>query len=335
VSAPWLSVIVPTFNGAQYLPAALESIVTQGDANIEVIAVDDGSTDATLTILESFANRLPLTVVRRRVGNWVANTNLGLEKANGEWACFLHQDDLWRPGRLAVVSAALGVCPSPSASEETNSSLALGLGQKLPALLLTAAEFITATGRPVGSWRCPLAPGTRGNTPEFVASRLLVQNFVPLPTAVFRRADALAVGGLDPDLWYTADWDLWLKLAALGPTRYLPKPLAVFRLHPESQTVKRSGGMADFRRQHEIIWERHWPRWRRKCPNPERVEAAARLSVEINVLLAGLLHRGGGDWRRLASAAVGAGPVGWAHCLNSSRLPERVLARLRAGLGRA
>jgi glycosyltransferase involved in cell wall biosynthesis len=308
-------VIVPTCNGAAFLPAALESIVAQNDPNIEVIAVDDGSTDETPAILDSFAGRMRLRVVSRRVGNWVANTNLGLQSANGEWACFLHQDDLWRPGRLAAAVRALA---------ETN-----------PALLLTAAEFIIAGGRTVGMWRCPLAPGVVGNSPSHVAGRLLVQNFVPLPTAVFRRAEALAVGGLDPDLWYTADWDFWLKLAARGQTRYVPRPLAAFRLHPESQTVKRSGGIDGFRRQHDTAWERHWPIWRDFVANPGRIEAAARLSVEVNVMLAGLLHRGGTNWQRLIAAAAGAGLGGATHFVNSSRILERVSARVRSGLFRS
>jgi len=327
VTAPWLSVIVPTYNGAAYLPAALESVAVQADPGVEVVAMDDGSTDATPAILDAFAARLPLAVVRRRVGNWVANTNLALEHACGEWACFLHQDDLWWPGRLAAVRAA--VRPSPSASEGSPPSPALGLG---PNLVLTAADFVSATGRPVGRWHCPLARGPRGNDPAFVASRLLVQNFVPLPAAVFRTADARAVGGLDPDLWYTADWDFWLRLAARGRTLYLPRPTAAFRLHPESQTVKRSGGIAEFRRQHEAVWERHWPAWRDRLADPAQVAAAGRLSVEVNVLLAGLLHRGGADWWRLIAAALRGGPAGWSHYAVASRIAERVTARLRARL---
>jgi glycosyltransferase involved in cell wall biosynthesis len=360
VTAPWLSVVVPTYNGAAYLPAALESVAAQADDGVEVVAVDDGSTDATPAILESFAGRLRLTVVRRRVGNWVANTNLGLEHARGEWVCFLHQDDLWRPGRLAAVRRARIAAEMDSGNARESGRLCpelvhariprrprrplLGVREnglldrnsypaRIPALILSAADFITATGRPAGVWRCPLAPGPRGNDPAHVAARLLVQNFVPLPTAVFRRSDALAVGGLDPDLWYTADWDFWLKLAARGPTRYLPQPLAAFRLHPESQTVKRSGGLDGFRRQHDVIWERHWPAWRDRVANPERIEAAARLSVEVNVLLAGLLHRGGVNWR-LAAAALQAGPAAWGHFVSASRFFERVIARIRAGLVR-
>ena len=329
MGTPWLSVIVPTYNGAAYLPAALESIIAQGDPDVEVIAVDDGSTDTTPAILESFANRLRLTVIRRRIGNWVANTNLGLEHARGEWACFLHQDDLWRPGRLRAIRYVVG--PASRAGPSRAARLAAPTKPGRTTLIVTAAEFITSAGRSVGTWRCPLAAV---NSPARVAERLLVQNFVPLPAAVFRRTEALKVGGLDPELWYTADWDFWLKLAALGPTRYLPRPLAAFRLHPESQTVKRSGGMAEFRRQHEIVFERHWPLWRANLSKPTRIETAARLSIETNVLLAGLLHRGGMDCRRLATATIEAGMSGTAHFVNSSRLFERVTARLRAGLVR-
>jgi GT2 family glycosyltransferase len=302
----WLSVILPTYNGAAYLSAALESIAAQNDPQVEVIAVDDGSKDATLKILDSFAGRLRIEVINRRIGNWAANTNLGLEKARGEWACFLHQDDLWRPGRLVSVRRAV------------NSG---------PAMLLTAADFVTASGRKVGVWRCPLAAA---NEPSTVAERLLVQNFVPLPGAVFRRSDALAVGGLDPELWYTADWDFWLKLIARGPVRYLSRPLAAFRLHAESQTVKRSDALAGFRRQHEIVFERHWPRWRDHLPDPDKVASAARLSTEANVLLAGLLH-GGVSPRSLILTAA-AGLSGATHFLHSSRILERISARLRAGL---
>ena len=100
-SRPWLSVVVPTYNGAAHLAEALESIRVQSDDGIEVIAVDDGSTDATPDILERFARSMPLRVVRSdHVGNWVAVTNRGLRMALGAYCSFLHQDDLWMPGRM-------------------------------------------------------------------------------------------------------------------------------------------------------------------------------------------------------------------------------------------
>jgi hypothetical protein len=303
---------VPTHNGAAFLPAALEGVCAQGDAALEVIAVDDGSTDATLAILGDYARRLPLKVIERRVGNWAANTNLGLELARGEWVCFLHQDDLWRPGRLAAIQRTLGDGPAP-------------------ALLLHAADFIDPAGRTVGRWHCPLPPGPCGSAPARTVARLLVQNFVPLPAALFRRADALGVSGLDPELWFTADWDFWLKLAACGPTRYLPASLAAFRLHPSSQTVTRSDRSSAFRRQYEAVRAKHWDCWHGRLADPRCIAAAGRLAVEVNVALAARHHGEPVDWRRLLAAA-GVGPGTWGYFLRNSRVVERVLARLRAGL---
>lgn len=311
MSAPWLSVIVPTYNGARYLPDALESVRAQRLEGVEVIAIDDGSTDETLAILATYRDRLPLTVVERRAGNWAANTNLGLETARGEWACFLHQDDAWLPGRIDFVRSRI---------------------ERDPALLLHSADFIDAAGRTVGRWSCPLPPAQSGLPPEKTIARLLVQNFVPLPAATFRRADALRVGGLNPDLWFTADWDLWLKLAAMGRTVYVPRSLAAFRLHGQSQTVVRSGRSAEMRQQYQAVFDHHWPLWRDRVSAPTRVLNAARLAREINVALAARHHGEPVEWCKLPGvAAVGLGT--WRYCLRNSRLVERVAARLRAGLG--
>src|SRR5712672_1230348 len=113
MSTPWLSVVMPTYNGGAYLAAALESIRgQQSGGEFEVIAVDDGSEDGTVAILEEYSSRLPLRIVRRaRGGNWVASTNHGLSIARGEYACLLHQDDLWMDGRLQAVRAALDAVP--------------------------------------------------------------------------------------------------------------------------------------------------------------------------------------------------------------------------------
>ncbi len=69
---------------------------------------------------------------------------------------------------------------------------------------------------------------------------LIVQNFIACPAPGFPTALAKRMGGMDDRLWYTADWDFWLKLAASGPLVYSGEPLAAFRIHPQSQTVRDS-----------------------------------------------------------------------------------------------
>ena len=81
---PWLSVIMPTCNGAEYVSIALDSIDIQQDNNIEVIVLDDGSTDQTVSIVKGYANRFALRIIERKhTGNWVANTNIRLKSCEG------------------------------------------------------------------------------------------------------------------------------------------------------------------------------------------------------------------------------------------------------------
>ncbi len=307
---PSLSVIVPTCNGAAYLPRALDSVVAEADPAIAVIAVDDGSTDETRDILDRYRSRLNLEVIHRRAGSWVANTNLALARATGDFVCFLHQDDYWLAGRLAAVQQQLAATPEV-------------------ALLVHACRFVDRFGRSLGLSRCPL-PTHASLVPAFIVERLLVQNFVPLPGAVFRRDRALAVGGLDPSLWYTADWDLWLKLASAAGAVYLPQPLAAIRVHPESQTVARSLSLDDFRGQIAVVAERHLATW--SAAEPATLSAVARVaraSVEVNVSLAAVYHRRPIPWRRLAGVLGSLGLSDWHRLLRDSRLWERTSARVR------
>jgi glycosyltransferase involved in cell wall biosynthesis len=315
VTRPWLSVILPTYNGGAMLTEALAGVAQEADPGIEVIAIDDGSTDDTPAVLAGFSRRLPMTVMHRRVGNWAANTNHGLELARGEWVSILHQDDYWLPGRAVAVRRQLAATPGVS-------------------LLFHPCRFVTPAGAVVGVWRCPL-PAGRPLPPAFVLERHLVQNFVAVPGAVFRASAARACGGLDPALWFTADWDLWLKLEAGGPTVYLNRPYAAFRLHPESQTAARSGKLDDFRRQLEVIGERHAGAWPARDPGVRAAVArVTRAAVEVNVALAAAYHGRPVKWRQVFAALAALGVSDWHRMLRDARLAERVAARLRAGFAR-
>ncbi len=316
MSSPWLSVIVPTYNGSAHLHDALASVAAQDLAGLEILAVDDGSTDDTLSVLERFQRYLPLRLLSRpRAGNWVAGTNHALAHARGEWVCFLHQDDRWTPGRLAVLR--------PLAERHRD----------VP-WLLHPSLYIDPAGRRVGRWSCPLPARRRLVPSALLIERLLIQNFVAVPAPLFRRDVAVRVGGLDEDLWYTADWDFWLKLAAQGPTAYVSTPLAEFRVHPASQTLARSGRADEMRRQLETVLDRHLPDWERRHPGRDTVRDAARFSVEMNVFLASSLHGRGAGWSRLPLDFLGLGWTGCRRYVRDSRIVERIAARIRAGLGR-
>jgi len=291
--------VMPVWNGERYLPQAFESILREGTSGYEVLAVDDGSSDRSPEIVRSWERRLPLRrIARERGGNWVAATNAGLREAQGEYVCFLHQDDLWLPGRLAAIEREVA---------------------SRPALVLHPAVFIGTDGAARGTWRCPLPTGEVA--PRLLADRLLVQNFVAIPAPVFSRDAALRDGGMDEALWYTADWDLWLRLARQGAIRHLPVPLAAFRVHASSQTMVRRD-LDERRTQLETVLERHrgaasGAAWR-----------AARFSVEMNLALAAAANRTAVQWRPLLAALSRLGPCAAFRYLRDSRIVERVRARL-------
>ena len=237
---PFLSVVMPTYNGERFIVAALESVRGQDAEGIELVIVDDGSTDRTLEIIHDFTKLFPIRLITPgRSGNWVAATNVGLREASGDWACFLHQDDLWLPGRIARLRAAMENAEG--------------------ALVLHNAMFIGPDGQTLGPWTCPLPEGSVASH-QFI-ERLLVQNFIAIPSPVFRRSAALDSGGLDETLWFSADWDLWLRLGALGPVWFVAETLSAFRVHPASQTVARKLQKNEWEEQLTTVLSRHLPHW--------------------------------------------------------------------------
>jgi hypothetical protein len=131
-------------------------------------------------------------------------------------------------------------------------------------------------------------------------------------------------------LWYTADWDLYLKLLDAGPVCYHPDPLAGFRIHGSSLTVAGSRDAEDFRRQMEIVLNRHLGKLPESLRKP--VGRLGRTSIAINLALASL-----GNGRPLPMVGALAtltclGPRGIMRYLRDSRLVERALPRLRARL---
>lgn len=96
-----VSVIIPTFNRAAAVRAAIDSALSQEPAPDEVIVIDDGSTDSTPETLASYGDRI--VAIRRENGGAGAARNTGIARATGDWLAFLDSDDLWLPGRLAAL----------------------------------------------------------------------------------------------------------------------------------------------------------------------------------------------------------------------------------------
>jgi glycosyltransferase involved in cell wall biosynthesis len=307
--APWLSVVMPSLRAERWIDASLASLAAQQMDGIEILIIDGSPTSVTLDIARSYENRLHLRLFERPdLESWQAKTNFGVEAAAAEHVCWLGSDDVWLPKRAGSARAWI-----ESASDA--------------GLHLAPSAIIDRRGRKIGDWRCPLPEGFVAS--ELVLARLLVQNFVAAPAPVFRKDAWLGCGGLDQQLWYTADWDMWLKLASSGKVVHHDEVTIGLRIRGDSLTVAGSRDSAEFASQMRIVLDRHLARLGEAA---KQVEPAARASIAVNAALAAA---SAGDFRRLIPAALALlrlGPGGIHRYWRDSRIVERTAPRVRARL---
>jgi len=208
VTAPRISVIIPVLNAGTDLERALASVATQQRDDVEVVCVDDGSTDAaTLAILDAAAKRPGITVHRTPNRGPSAARNLAIERARGEYVLPLDADDWLAPAYLAKTVPILDAEPD------------VGI----------VHTWIGLVGGHHGVWR----------TGRFALPDLLVRCTIHV-TSLYRRALWVDVGGYDPEFVETAeDWDFWLRAVARGWTaRAVPEVLAYYQRSATSRERK-------------------------------------------------------------------------------------------------
>jgi hypothetical protein len=306
-AAPWLTVVMPSHCGERWIDYTLQSLVREAAQGIEVLLIDSSPTSATRDIAQAYSKSLAIRIFERRdLLSWQAKTNFCVEMAKSDHVSWLGVDDLWLPGRAASARGWINSDP-------------------MAPVHFAPSAIIDIDNRKLGLWRCPL-PAERALLPTFVTERLLIQNFVAAPAPVFRKAAWLTCGGLDENLWYTADWDMWLKLAACAPTYYHTDITIGFRVHARSLTMTGTINSLDFTRQMTTVLDRHLSKEGRDL---SRVERAGRASIRVNVALASA----SADVRGLFHAAIQVallGPIGIWKYFRDSRIVERVVARIRA-----
>jgi len=308
-SRPLLSVLVPVFNGGGLLRLALSSLQVGSEDDLEVIVVDNESSDETPATIEEFASLLPLRGIRQsHAASWLVGANRALREARGAFVCMLHHDDAWLPGRIPALRNAVRAFPDVD-------------------FFAHAVEVIDPNGNRLGAWRAPLSSG---RTPSSeVLHKLLVQNFFAAPAPVVRREVVIEAGGFNEALWYTGDWDLWLRIANRSDVVYLPDLLAQYRIHRAQQTARIARDIVELRAQLEAPVRRFLESPHLFGARDTRVQDAAALSVEVNLVLASV---GGGripPLAPLAGSVVRAGLKGLLWYLHCSRLRDRVVPRAR------
>ncbi|MEP6953156.1 MAG: glycosyltransferase family A protein [Solirubrobacteraceae bacterium] len=204
---PEVTVVLPTHNRADLVGEVVASALGQREVAVEVIVVDDASDDDTARRLSAIGDPR-LRVLRNETNLGVSGArNRGIEAARGLWIAFLDDDDLWAPNKLRTqLDAAGGVAA---------------------ALVYTAALAVDEHRRVRRTLPAP--------DDQTIRAELLGGNRIGSPSCAMVRADALRrVGGFDPELSILADWDLWLRLLAIGPAAACPEPLVAYTEHEEN-----------------------------------------------------------------------------------------------------
>jgi glycosyltransferase involved in cell wall biosynthesis len=210
MSEPLVTVVTPSYNQAPFLAETLDSVLAQDYPAVELIVVDDGSTDDSVAIIERYADRLAWWTQQPNAGQ-VAALNKGFARAGGTYLTWINSDDTLLPGALARLVAAL----------EADPELALVYGDSL---------FIDGDSQEVA----PL-PARPWDPAEMVRRW---ENHVPQPSSLFRRSAYEQVGPLNERGYYFFDLELFLGLATVGKVQRLDgPPLSGYRLHAESKSI--------------------------------------------------------------------------------------------------
>ena len=229
---PFWSVMIPTYHCAQYLAHTLRSVLDQAppaeDMQIEV--VDDGSSrdDPQEVVRTIGGGRVSFFRQPANVGPQ-ANFTDCIRRANGHWVHILHGDDMVRPGFYEALRRGAESAPAAHAAfcrvitvDEGNGWLDLSEREQTEAAVI----------------------------PDLI-DRLAVYNHIMFPSIAVRRTAYEQLGGFHPELFHAADWDMWKRIAATFPVWYDPEPLALYRLHTESDTsrlMKTGANILDARR---------------------------------------------------------------------------------------
>ena len=207
MSNPQVSVVIPTYNNASLVGRAIGSVLAQSYRNLEILVVNDGSTDHTLEILSQYSDDR-IQIINQANQERSAARNTGIRNATGEYIAFLDDDDWWHPLKIEKQIRYL----------DENPSLVL---------VCTWAYSVTPDEKIISLWGRDFPTGNQGKD-QLVW--LFLSSSIPTPTVLLRRDLLDRIGLFNTDIRYGEDWDLWMRTAVFGEFGCVPEPLAYYRL---------------------------------------------------------------------------------------------------------
>lgn len=225
-----VSVIMPTCNQAIHIGDAISSVLSQSHRNLELIVVDNRSTDGTRQVVDRFRDDRVRYCQYNDSNNIAASRNRGLSVATGDVVAFIDSDDTWSAHKLST---------------------------QLPHLESTHVVAVASHFTPIGETqfcRSHLSFGRAETHRDYAYRTIALGNPVMTSSLVARRTDLLNIGGFDvnPDLAFIEDWELWLRMSRVGLIRVLAEKLISYRVYRNKQRDVRKVALSS-----SAIFEKH------------------------------------------------------------------------------
>lgn len=225
MNSPLVSVVIPSYNHARYVGDAVDSALAQTNCRVEVIVVNDGSTDDTADVLARYGDRI--RAIHQTNAGLSAARNTGIRHATGDWVSFLDADDYWHPQKTERQLAAVAETPDVGV-------LGTNGGAGMPAELPIDAPLRDLTVR------------------DFLRETPITASSTMVRRHLFEH-----VGGFDPALRSAEDRDMWLRLAACVRVRQLALNCWHYRVHPGQMSRNPDRMFENYRRMLDKFFAQH------------------------------------------------------------------------------
>lgn len=219
-ASPLVSVVIPAYNSAEFIGEAIESVLKQTYKNVEIIVVDDGSTDATVDIVKQY--RGVNLLQQKNQGSAVAR-NLAIENAKGSYIAFLDSDDVWWTGKLELQLEAMSKS---------------GYGMSYSGFIWWKPTLDGSYSPPENEFALEANPNlsTALLHTGWTYADLLLDCIVWTSTVVIEKTLLFESGLFNPDFRKGQDYELWLRLSRISPMIAVEQPTALYRIHGQSIT---------------------------------------------------------------------------------------------------
>jgi len=213
-NSPLVSIVIPSYNSANFIPGSVSSVLNQTYSNIEILIIDDGSTDETEKTVQQLTG--PIRYIKQVNSGPSAARNRGLTESKGKYIAFLDVDDAWEPVKLEEQVAFF----------ESDGDLSI---------IATGCMRCNADLQPVEIVSLETSTKEKGTIPF----RLLLEKNQLITSSIMIKKKTLDVCGLfDETIQFGEDWDLWIRIAQQGKIGYIQQPLCKYRVHGAGLTGK-------------------------------------------------------------------------------------------------